>query len=251
MNRPYNYSIFFDFIESYLPSGFLDINPDDPIIQRLEEVMEENDQFFSASDLSQMQYLFTSKRSMQILGIAPEEVDPGFFMNTIHPDDMHRLVLGREKMFKVAHEIYAAKAGSALMSFTLRFLNPKGAYNKLLGQAYFFHTTVPREAVFLIQVVTNLDSSVKTNPDGHWYVGKDVSLFKFADEKLLMMGSNLSDREFEIVKLIASGLGSKEIAEKLALSVHTINTHRSNILKKTQKDTVSDLIYELKNLAIL
>lgn len=251
MNKPYSYSIFFDFTESYLPSEFLNISPDDPIMEQLEEIMEENDQFFSVSDLSQVKYLFTSKRSMQVLGIEPEKVDPGFFMNAIHPDDLQRLVLGREKMFKVAQEIYAAKTGRALMSFTLRVLNPDGGYNNLLGQAYFFHTTVPREAVFLIQVITNLDRSVKTNTDGHWYVGEDVSLFKFPDEKLLMMGSNLSDREFEIVKLIASGLGSKDIAEKLSLSIHTVNTHRSNILKKTQKATIADLIYELKNLALL
>ena len=251
MKKPYSYSIFFDFIESYLPSGFLNIKPDDPIMQRLEEVMEENDQFFSASDLSQMMYLFTSKRSKQIIGIEPREVDPGFFMNVIHPDDLHRLVLGRAKMSAVAQEIYAAKSGNALMSFTLRVLNPEGGYNNLLGQAYFFHTTLPREAVFLIQVLTKVPTGYKINPDGHWYVGRDVSLFEFPDEKLLLMGSNLSDREFEIVKLIESGLSSKEIADKLSLSIHTVNTHRSNILEKTQKATIADLIYEFKNLGLL
>ena len=63
------------------------------------------------------------------------------------------------------------------------------------------------------------------------------------------MGSNLSDREYEIVKLIASGLSSKEIAAKLDLSIHTV--HRSNILEKTGKATIADLIYEFKNLALL
>ena len=213
--------------------------------------MEENDQMFSASDLSLMKYLFTSKRSTQILGIEPEKVDPGFFMNTIHPDDLQRLVLGRAKMYNVAQEIYAAKAGNALMSFTLRVKSPKGGYNHILGQAYFFHSTIPREAVFIIQVLTNLDKKIKVNPDGHWYVGSDVSLFEFPDEKLLQMGSNLSDREFQIVKLIASGMSSKEIADKLALSIHTVNTHRSNILEKTQKATIADLIYEFKNLGLL
>ena len=251
MNKPYNYNIFFDFIESYLPSGFLNINPDDPIMQQLEHLMEPNDQFFSASDLGQMQYLFTSKRCLQILGVEPVELDPGFFMNAIHPDDLHRLVLGRTKMYQLAQEIYAAKAGSALMSFTLRFLNPEGEYLNLLGQAYFFYTTLPRDAAFLIQVVSNLDKGIKVNPDGHWYIGRDVSLFKFPDEKLLQMGSNLSDREYEIVKLIASGLSSKEIAAKLDLSIHTVNTHRSNILEKTGKATIADLIYEFKNLALL
>ena len=121
----------------------------------------------------------------------------------------------------------------------------------MLGQAYFFHTTLPREAVYLIQVVTKLDKNVKINPDGHWYVGRDVSLFRFPDEKLLQMGSNLSDREFEIVKLISSGMSSKAIAEKLTISVFTVNTHRSNILEKTQKATIADLIYEFKNLGLL
>ena len=42
----------------------------------------------------------------------------------------------------------------------------------------------------------------------------------------------LSHRETEIVQLIADGLANKDIAEKLYLSVHTIKTHRKNIIKK-------------------
>lgn len=42
----------------------------------------------------------------------------------------------------------------------------------------------------------------------------------------------LSFRETEIVHLIADGLANKEIAEKLFLSIHTVKTHRKNIIKK-------------------
>ena len=42
----------------------------------------------------------------------------------------------------------------------------------------------------------------------------------------------LSYRETEIVNLIANGMASREIADKLFLSVHTIKTHRKNIIKK-------------------
>ncbi len=42
----------------------------------------------------------------------------------------------------------------------------------------------------------------------------------------------LSPRETELIHLIAEGLTNKEIADKLFLSVHTIKTHRKNIIKK-------------------
>ena len=45
-----------------------------------------------------------------------------------------------------------------------------------------------------------------------------------------------SKREFEIIKGIAQGLESHEIAEKLFLSVHTVNTHRRNIFLKQVKE---------------
>lgn len=44
----------------------------------------------------------------------------------------------------------------------------------------------------------------------------------------------LSEREKEIIRLIAKGLTNKEIAEKLFLSVHTVTTHRRNISSKLQ-----------------
>jgi DNA-binding CsgD family transcriptional regulator len=68
---------------------------------------------------------------------------------------------------------------------------------------------------------------------------------------LLRTGNVYTDREFEIIKLIAEGLGSEQIADKLFLSVNTINTHRRNILKKTRKSTTQELVIELKEKGIL
>ncbi|HEY0244501.1 MAG TPA: response regulator transcription factor [Mucilaginibacter sp.] len=42
----------------------------------------------------------------------------------------------------------------------------------------------------------------------------------------------LSSRELELVHLIADGMTNKEIAERLFLSIHTVKTHRKNIIKK-------------------
>lgn len=61
----------------------------------------------------------------------------------------------------------------------------------------------------------------------------------------------LSKRETEILKLIASGMLSKEISEKLNISVNTVNTHRQNILKKFNVDTSIEAIRYAENLGLI
>ena len=51
----------------------------------------------------------------------------------------------------------------------------------------------------------------------------------------------LSDRETDVLVLVAKGLSSKEIADKLHISVHTVNSHRKNITHKTGIRSVAGL----------
>jgi DNA-binding NarL/FixJ family response regulator len=60
-------------------------------------------------------------------------------------------------------------------------------------------------------------------------------------------GINISDREEEIIKLIAEGFSNKEIADKLFLSTHTVNTHRKNIMSKLGvNNTAGIVIFAIK-----
>ena len=54
--------------------------------------------------------------------------------------------------------------------------------------------------------------------------------------------SLLTEREEEILKLICHGYSSKEIADRLYISIHTVNTHRKNMLEKTKCKNSSELI---------
>ncbi len=51
----------------------------------------------------------------------------------------------------------------------------------------------------------------------------------------------LSDREFEVLKLIASGKTVSQVAEILSLSIHTISTYRSRILEKMRMSTNAEI----------
>lgn len=55
---------------------------------------------------------------------------------------------------------------------------------------------------------------------------------------------NLTASEIEIVKLIADGKTTKEIAAHKCISIHTVNTHRKNIFRKLGVTNVSELIIQ-------
>jgi DNA-binding NarL/FixJ family response regulator len=58
----------------------------------------------------------------------------------------------------------------------------------------------------------------------------------------------LSPREREIVQLLAEGKSNKEVARALGITVKTAETHRSNIMRKMQFNSLSDLIrYAIRN----
>jgi DNA-binding CsgD family transcriptional regulator len=248
---PYSYSLFFDLIESYLPKGFLGINAADPIMLKINSLMEENDQFITVSNLAEIKFLYASEGIRRMIGVDPAQLNPGHFVEVVHPDDLTRLGLLRAQTFVTEKEVLETDKGSALISFTLRLRNIAGVYFNCLCQAYFFYSPIPPRGVYLIQVISNVDHIEMRKRGFHHYKGKDLSLFKYPDEDLLKICPHLSDRELEIIKLIEAGLSSKQIADKLFLSVFTVNTHRSNILEKSGKASISDLIFDLKQQGLL
>jgi DNA-binding NarL/FixJ family response regulator len=58
----------------------------------------------------------------------------------------------------------------------------------------------------------------------------------------LLSTGQLSDRELEILRLIAGGLSPTEVAEKLHLSVKTVSTHKTNIQQKLGVSSTAELV---------
>ena len=61
------------------------------------------------------------------------------------------------------------------------------------------------------------------------------------DRDIVEENYELSDRETEVLLLVAQGCSSKEIADSLHISIHTVNTHRKNITHKTGIKSVAGL----------
>ncbi len=246
-----SYDLFFKFIKTYSPVGFNGIDPADPLMIELEEYMEKNNQFFIVGDIVQMQIQYTSKRSAQLIGVEPSELTPYHFFEATHPDDIQRHGLARTKIFSLSKDLYIKEKGELFLSTSLKMRNSTGGYKNILFQCYMFFVTVPCKTVHYFQVHTDIESFKRNKNGNHYYVGNESLNFRYPDDKLLSVGVNFSDREFEIIRMIETGLNSKQIASKLFLSLHTVNTHRSNILQKAGKASIPELIYHLKESGLL
>jgi DNA-binding CsgD family transcriptional regulator len=252
MGKDYrNYGLFFEFIKTYPSVGFKGINRQDPLIMALEEMLKNNNQFFCINDMIRMKIEFTSEGSRELLGIKPDDLTPYHFKEAAHPDDLKRHELGLVQLFKIAHELFVAKKGNMLISSNFRFRNHTGNYSDQLVQCYFFYSPAPNDSVYVINIHTDIGWCKKMKHGFHYYLGNDLSNFRYPDEALLMKGNIFSDREFEIIRMVQKGLDSEQIAEKLFLSKHTVNTHRKNILDKTGKAHIHDLIFDLHEQGLL
>jgi DNA-binding NarL/FixJ family response regulator len=55
-------------------------------------------------------------------------------------------------------------------------------------------------------------------------------------------GTVVSEREIHIIALIAEGFSNKQIADKLCISLHTVNTHRKNIMSKLGVNNTAGIV---------
>lgn len=64
------------------------------------------------------------------------------------------------------------------------------------------------------------------------------------------LGSGLTHRETEILRLLSAGFSNKEVARRLDLSVRTVETHRLNLRRKTQTGRLKDLVALARTLGL-
>ncbi len=97
-----------------------------------------------------------------------------------------------------------------------------------------------------------LDRAIRCVTEGKNYYSEELmAIFarKYVEQdKKNDPEAELTRRELEVLQLIAEGMTDQEIAEKLFLSMRTVNWHRANLIAKTgSKNTVNLITYAIKN----
>jgi len=109
------------------------------------------------------------------------------------------------------------------------------------ASGYLTKDSIPDELIKAIQKIVR----------GGKYISSSFSekmLFSFDSDAEKPLHETLSDREYQVMRMIASGKTLKEIADELALSVKTVSTYKTRILDKTgMKNNVELTHYAVKH----
>lgn len=96
-------------------------------------------------------------------------------------------------------------------------------------------------------------AAISTVNVGGTYFSQDMADTIFQMSKATSERRNaygLTGRELEILSMLSSGYCNKEVANKYELSVRTVEAHRLNIRRKTQSNTLSDLVRISRSLGL-
>ena len=122
---------------------------------------------------------------------------------------------------------------------------PEGQYGiralRAGASGYVTKTIPPRELINSIHTVCNGGKYISTN--------LALELATMIDKRIKgPLHESLTDREMQILTLMATGKSVSKIAREFNLSVKTVSTHRANILKKMGFDNNAELIrYAINN----
>ena len=182
-------------------------------------------------------------------GIEPEDVKHiNDILALIHPDDMDFVSKAENKGLKfIYEELGAEKFLRYKCSYNFRFRAADGSYRLYNHQSLILTLDDNNNFVKSLNIHTDISHITHNNNYKLSLIGLkgEPSFLNIdvmegnkaqADEKVF------SKREIEIIRLISEGRTSKEIAQKLHISVDTVKSHRKRILDKTNCANVAELI---------
>lgn len=189
-----------------------------------------------------MKALLEDEESIQIIGEAVNGKDAIVKVQDLNPDIV-LLDINMPEMngIEAAKVISQKHSKSKVLVFSMHNNEDyilKSIENGVMG--YLLKDSDKDEILKAIETIHNGGKYFPTNISS--ILINAIQTKKSEKTKKTIVVGNLSKKEIQILKLIASGMRSKEIAEKLDLSIRTVSNHRANMLRKTSLTNTAELI---------
>ncbi len=182
----------------------------------------------------------------EIYGYNLEQFTMEHFLSYIHPDDIGDFINCENTVVDFFSKLPPDKIQKYKVRYDYRVRKSDGNYIRILHQVLTIHSTDDGSIIRTLVLHTDISHLQKDNKSSLSFIGLDGepsyidvaihnSSFKFIKELV-------TNREKVIIKQLAKGKSSRQIGIELGISKYTVDTHRKNILKKTNCKSVAELI---------
>ena len=165
----------------------------------------------------------------------PQELD---IEKLVHPDDLEVVRRIDKKVWEFLDTLPEEEKLTYKYIYEMRVLD-RGKYVRMIYQTRLLAF---KDDNFLAMGMIDLAPEQSANTSVRFQIKNCLTdaVGPFASESATDV--LLTPREREILALAKEGMFSKEISEKLNISIHTVNRHRQNILEKLQVDNMIEAI---------
>ncbi len=219
------------------------------IIEQVARLFSAGSFYFYIMNFDTLEMEYVDGRIESVLGINQKEFNLNKFFEIIHPEDLKQLHNKEEKAVDfILNKIPIDDILRYKVVYVMRLRHTDGSYKTILQQS----KTLTLSDDGKVQQVLGIHTDViyLNMPVDHKisFIGDDRPSYyaMSGDKKFIPIEFNYhklyTKREKEILSNIAQGKTFNEIAKFLNISPHTINTHKKNILKKTDCKNTTELI---------
>lgn len=226
----------------------------------IDEMVPPIESFFTLVNIPSSRFEFISKNIELNLGYSMDEIKEGgdikFLLSKIHPKDVRVWLATIEELMNFVITKVPVKDRTRIScSYNYRIQKKNGDYITILEHTtpiYFDENHVP--VIGLVHSTVANDNEKKYPIIGAIKIpncGTEFETLFYKNFSFESIESNLSNRELDVLRLLALGNTSKEIGKKLCISPHTVDSHRRKLLKKMNFTSTGEIIQYYKENFIL
>lgn len=189
-------------------------------------------------DVFKCRYIFASPNFVNLLGYDSHKIETlekqgDYLESRIHPDDLSRLKTLQVNLGKFIYGLPAEQRNDYCHLYSFRVRNAKQQYIRMVSRHRVLEQGYSGKAWLII-------GDMDVAPDQKETDRVDCTVLNLKSGEIVpqalgkVSSINLTGREIEVLQLIRRGFLSKEIANKLGISIHTVNIHRQNLLHKLE-----------------
>lgn len=226
-------------------------------ISFLEKLSIVQNSFVSIFDLAKMEHAYLSPNFADLLGWEPEKIsspDNEYINQRMHPDDLAHLNRVSGQFFGLilrVDPVWREQMKFIKLIMDYRTRGKDGNYVRVIEQHKLLELDRYGNA-WLSMSVLDISPDQDLNSLCRYRLVNTLTgeLYHFPSAELITE-QKLSLREKEILQLLSKGLISKEIADKLFISVNTVNTHRQRIIEKLNVSNTAEAVQYAGRLGLI